>query len=123
MKKIALIILFIFFQFSHPRVFGSDGDKYLTGGFTGIKYKGKGKNKELVYLFDYEKMKELYKDFLKDTANGVPFNEDLKKKISETFNAGINHQLEKLKGCMGGDYSKKIENKAKTGEIELRIKV
>ena len=37
------------------------------------------------------------------------------------MNAGINQQLETLKGCMGGDYAKNIEDKVKTGEIELRF--
>jgi hypothetical protein len=121
MKKITLIILFIFIQFSHPGVYGYNKEKDLIGGFYIIQYKGEGKNKEWVYLFDYNKMKGLYKDFLRDSANGVPFNDKLKKTIVDTFNAGINHQLEKLKGCMGGDYSKKFETKEKTGEIYLRF--
>jgi hypothetical protein len=102
------IILFVLILFYPPGVFGSDGDKYLTGGFTVIKYKGEGKNKEWV-------------DFLRDAANGVTLNDKLKELISVTLNAGINHQLEKLKSCMGGDYSKKIEDKEKTGDIELRF--
>ncbi len=121
MKKIILVIIFILIQFSPPGVFGSDEDKYLTGGFTKTRYKGEGKNNEWVDLFDYKEMEKFYKDFLKDTTNGVPFNEELKGEIAETLNAGINHQLEKLKGCMGGDYSKKIEAKEKTGKILLRF--
>jgi hypothetical protein len=121
MKKITVVIIFILIQFSPPGVFGSDEDKSLTGGFTKTRYKGEGKNKEWVDLSDYKEMEKFYKDFLKDITNGVPFNEKVMGKIAETLNAGINHQLEKLKGCMGGEYTKKIEAKEKNGEILLRF--
>ncbi|UCH96809.1 MAG: hypothetical protein JSV88_08140 [Candidatus Aminicenantes bacterium] len=87
MKKITLIILFILIQFSYPVVYGSDEDKELTDGFSRVRYKGEGKNKEWVYLFDFKEMEKLYKYFLRDTTNGLPFNEQLMKIISRTLNA------------------------------------
>lgn len=121
MKKIVLLILFIFIQFSFYGIYGADKESKLTGGFSTIKYKGKGKNNKWVKLFNDKKMAELYNDFLKDVTNGVPFNFKLKESITDTLKAGINHELENLKSCMGGDYSKKIEDKKKSGKIELRF--